>query len=50
MNEQTVSVNISDVHDLEPGTKYSVSVTTLAAPESESTEEQTFTYTSKIFF
>ncbi|XP_019749603.1 receptor-type tyrosine-protein phosphatase eta-like isoform X4 [Hippocampus comes] len=45
VNEQTVSDNMSDVHDLEPGTKYSVSVTTLAAAESESTEEQTFTYT-----
>ncbi|XP_051915969.1 receptor-type tyrosine-protein phosphatase eta-like isoform X2 [Hippocampus zosterae] len=45
VNEQTISDNISDVHDLEPGTKYSVSVTTLAAAESESTEEQTFAYT-----
>ncbi|XP_061628616.1 receptor-type tyrosine-protein phosphatase eta isoform X1 [Phyllopteryx taeniolatus] len=45
VDAQTVSDNNTDVHDLEPGTKYNVSVSTLATAESQSTEEQTFTYT-----
>ncbi|XP_077424965.1 receptor-type tyrosine-protein phosphatase eta-like [Vanacampus margaritifer] len=45
VNEQTVSDNNTDVHDLEPGTNYSIRVTTLAGAESKSAEEQTFTYT-----
>ncbi|XP_077372151.1 receptor-type tyrosine-protein phosphatase eta isoform X2 [Festucalex cinctus] len=45
VNEQTVSENNTDVHDLEPGTKYSIRATTLAGTGSKSAEEQTFTYT-----
>ncbi|XP_061677448.1 receptor-type tyrosine-protein phosphatase eta-like isoform X2 [Syngnathoides biaculeatus] len=42
---QTVSNNNADVHDLEPGTKYNISVTTLATAGSESTEEHTLACT-----
>lgn len=45
---KTVVNNSTDVFDLEPGTRYNISVKTRAAPGSESTEEKTFTYTSKI--
>ncbi|XP_037111316.1 receptor-type tyrosine-protein phosphatase eta isoform X2 [Syngnathus acus] len=44
LDEQTVIDNNTDVHGLEPGTKYHVTVTTLAG-ESKSKREQTFTYT-----
>ncbi|XP_049578499.1 receptor-type tyrosine-protein phosphatase eta isoform X2 [Syngnathus scovelli] len=44
LDEQTVIDNNTDVHGLEPGTKYYVNVTTLAG-ESKSKREQTFTYT-----
>lgn len=44
---KTVSNNSTDVPDLEPGTKYNINVTTIAAPGSASTEEQTVSYTSK---
>ncbi len=43
----TVSNNRTDVPSLEPGTRYNINVTTIAAPGIESTEEQTFSYTSK---
>lgn len=43
----TVSTNGTDVPNLEPGTRYNISVTTIAATGSESTVEQTFSYTSK---
>lgn len=43
----TVSNNSTDVTNLEPGTRYNVNVTTIAATGSESTEEHTFSYTSK---
>ncbi|KAL7403339.1 hypothetical protein ABVT39_027926 [Epinephelus coioides] len=42
---ETVSNNSTDVPNLEPGTRYDVSVTTIAATGSESTVEQTFNYT-----
>ncbi|XP_049928086.1 receptor-type tyrosine-protein phosphatase eta isoform X2 [Epinephelus moara] len=42
---ETVSNNSTDVPNLEPGTRYDVSVTTIAATGSESTVEQTFSYT-----
>ncbi|XP_050929430.1 receptor-type tyrosine-protein phosphatase eta isoform X11 [Lates calcarifer] len=42
---KTVVNNSIDVFDLEPGTRYNISVKTRAAPGSESTEEKTFTYT-----
>nr|XP_033491214.1 receptor-type tyrosine-protein phosphatase eta isoform X7 [Epinephelus lanceolatus] len=42
---ETVSNNSTDVPSLEPGTRYDVSVTTIAATGSESTVEQTFSYT-----
>ncbi|KAK9516915.1 hypothetical protein VZT92_024823 [Zoarces viviparus] len=41
----TVSNNSTDVIDLEPGTRYNINVTTMAAEGSESTVEQTFSYT-----
>lgn len=47
VNNKTVSDNSTDVPDLEPGTRYNISVTTIAAQGSESMAEQTFTYTSK---
>ncbi|GLD60175.1 receptor-type tyrosine-protein phosphatase eta-like isoform X4 [Lates japonicus] len=37
--------NTIDIFDLEPGTRYNISVKTIAALGSESTEEKTFTYT-----
>lgn len=43
----TVDNNSTDVPGLEPGTRYNISVRTIAAPGSESTEEQTSSYTSK---
>lgn len=43
----TVSINSTDIPNLEPGTRYSINVKTIAATGSESTEEQTFSYTSK---
>lgn len=43
----TTSSNSTDVPNLEPGTRYSINVKTRAATGSESTEEQTFSYTSK---
>ncbi|XP_054633084.1 receptor-type tyrosine-protein phosphatase eta isoform X2 [Dunckerocampus dactyliophorus] len=45
VKELKVSDNSTHVPDLEPGTRYNVSVTALAAAGSESTAEQTFTYT-----
>lgn len=42
----TVSMNSTDIPNLESGTRYSINVTTIAETGSESTEEQTFTYTS----
>ncbi|XP_049429858.1 receptor-type tyrosine-protein phosphatase eta [Epinephelus fuscoguttatus] len=42
---KTVSNNSADVPNLEPGTRYDVKVTTIAATGSESTVEQTFSYT-----
>lgn len=47
MFNTTVSNNSTDVRDLEPGTRYNINVTTIAAAGSESTVEQTFSYTSK---
>ncbi|XP_068578957.1 receptor-type tyrosine-protein phosphatase eta-like [Cebidichthys violaceus] len=41
----TVSNNGTDVTNLEPGTQYIINVTTMAAEGSESTVEQTFSYT-----
>ncbi|XP_054475501.1 tenascin-X-like isoform X1 [Anoplopoma fimbria] len=41
----TVSNNSTDVTNLEPGTRYSINVTTIAAEGSESMVEQTFSYT-----
>ncbi|KAM6925928.1 receptor-type tyrosine-protein phosphatase eta-like [Lycodopsis pacificus] len=41
----TVSNNSTDVTELEPGTRYDINVTTIAAEGSESTVEQTFSYT-----
>ncbi|XP_041794912.1 receptor-type tyrosine-protein phosphatase eta isoform X3 [Chelmon rostratus] len=41
----TTSSNSTDVPNLEPGTRYSINVKTRAATGSESTEEQTFSYT-----
>ncbi|XP_070827425.1 receptor-type tyrosine-protein phosphatase eta-like [Chaetodon trifascialis] len=40
-----IKTNNTDLQDLEPGTRYNISVTTRAAIGSESTEEQTFSYT-----
>ncbi|XP_034734384.1 receptor-type tyrosine-protein phosphatase eta [Etheostoma cragini] len=41
----TVSINNTDVPNLEPGTRYNISVTTIAATGSESTVETTYSYT-----
>uniref|UniRef100_A0A8C4DIL8 protein-tyrosine-phosphatase n=1 Tax=Dicentrarchus labrax TaxID=13489 RepID=A0A8C4DIL8_DICLA len=41
----TVNSNSTVVPDLEPGTGYSINVTTIAAENIESTKEQTFSYT-----
>nr|XP_033940757.1 receptor-type tyrosine-protein phosphatase eta isoform X3 [Pseudochaenichthys georgianus] len=41
----TVSNNSADVTSLEPGNRYNINVTTIAAAGSESTMEQTFSYT-----
>ncbi|XP_029290476.1 receptor-type tyrosine-protein phosphatase eta-like isoform X3 [Cottoperca gobio] len=41
----TVSNNSTNVSNLEPGTRYNINVTTIAAAGSESTVEQTFSYT-----
>ncbi|XP_033997475.1 receptor-type tyrosine-protein phosphatase beta isoform X13 [Trematomus bernacchii] len=41
----TVSNNSADVTSLEPGNRYNINVTTRAAAGSESTVEQTFSYT-----
>ncbi|XP_034071781.1 receptor-type tyrosine-protein phosphatase eta isoform X8 [Gymnodraco acuticeps] len=41
----TVSHNSADVTSLEPGNRYNINVTTIAAAGSESTMEQTFSYT-----
>lgn len=43
----TVNENSTEISDLEPGTRYNISVKTIASAESESTEEQTYSYTSK---
>ncbi|XP_042268585.1 receptor-type tyrosine-protein phosphatase eta isoform X4 [Thunnus maccoyii] len=45
VDNKTVSNKSTDVHDLEPGTRYNITVTTIAAQGSESTAEQTFSYT-----
>nr|XP_046249269.1 receptor-type tyrosine-protein phosphatase beta-like isoform X6 [Scatophagus argus] len=45
VSNTTVTINSTDVPQLEPGTNYTITVTTIAATESESTEEQTFSYT-----
>ncbi|XP_041651491.1 receptor-type tyrosine-protein phosphatase beta isoform X4 [Cheilinus undulatus] len=42
---RTVSTNSADLSDLESGTRYSISVRTIAAPGIESTEEFTSSYT-----
>ncbi|XP_073327843.1 uncharacterized protein [Pagrus major] len=44
-SEVSASSNSTNVGRLEPGTRYSVNVTTIAAPGSESTVEHTFSYT-----
>ncbi|XP_060931826.1 receptor-type tyrosine-protein phosphatase beta-like isoform X5 [Limanda limanda] len=41
----TVDSNSTDILDLEPGNKYNISVRVIAASGSESTEEQTLSYT-----
>lgn len=43
-----VDGNSIEVSNLEPGTRYNVSVTVIAAAGGSSTEEQTYTYTSKM--
>ncbi|XP_035013189.2 receptor-type tyrosine-protein phosphatase eta isoform X6 [Hippoglossus stenolepis] len=45
VNTTKVYSNSTDVLDLEPGNKYRISVRTIAASGSESTEEQTLSYT-----
>lgn len=43
----TVSTNSAELHNLEPGTCYNITVKTVVAPQSESTEEKTRACTSK---
>ncbi|XP_029379134.1 receptor-type tyrosine-protein phosphatase beta-like isoform X3 [Echeneis naucrates] len=45
VDNMTVTNNSTYVRGLQPGTKYNISVTTIADPGSESTEEQTSSYT-----
>uniref|UniRef100_A0A3Q1AWF7 protein-tyrosine-phosphatase n=1 Tax=Amphiprion ocellaris TaxID=80972 RepID=A0A3Q1AWF7_AMPOC len=45
VDSKNISDNFADLTDLEPGSRYNVNVTTIAAPGSESTVEQTFSYT-----
>ncbi|KAM9854710.1 receptor-type tyrosine-protein phosphatase eta-like [Aulostomus maculatus] len=45
VKNQTVSDNNTDVQELEPGTRYDITVTTIAAEGSQSTVERTFSYT-----
>ncbi|KAM9351963.1 receptor-type tyrosine-protein phosphatase eta-like [Symphorus nematophorus] len=45
VSDTTVNITSTDVANLEPGTRYNISVTTIAAEGSESTVEQTFSYT-----
>ncbi|XP_062276922.1 receptor-type tyrosine-protein phosphatase eta [Scomber scombrus] len=45
VNNQTVNNTSTDVPDLQPGTRYNISVTTMAAQGIKSTAEQTFSYT-----
>ncbi|XP_059191053.1 receptor-type tyrosine-protein phosphatase eta isoform X2 [Centropristis striata] len=45
VNNVNISSNSTDVTGLEPGTRYNINVSTIAAAESESTMEQTFSYT-----
>lgn len=47
-NGTNINSNNSTVGSLQPGTGYNISVTTIAALGSESTVEQTFSYTSKV--
>lgn len=44
---KTVDGNSTEISNLEPGTQYDISVIVLAAAGSQSTEEQTYNYTSK---
>lgn len=44
----TVTGNEAVVGDLQPGTRYDITVTTRAAEGSESTVEETFSYTSRL--
>ncbi|KAM7396461.1 hypothetical protein PAMP_019498 [Pampus punctatissimus] len=45
VNTKTVRDNNTDVPNLEPGTRYNITIRAIAAQGSESTAEQTFTYT-----
>ncbi|KAM7414244.1 hypothetical protein PAMA_019185 [Pampus argenteus] len=45
VNTKTVMDNNTDVPDLEPGTRYNITIRAIAAQGSESTAEQTFSYT-----
>lgn len=45
----TVSNNSTYVLNLDPGTGYNISVTTITADQSASTDVWTFSYTSKTF-
>ncbi|KAI3371524.1 hypothetical protein L3Q82_024105, partial [Scortum barcoo] len=40
-----VNNNSVDIPNLEPGSRYNITVTTIAAPETKSTKEHTFSYT-----
>ncbi|XP_028263428.1 tenascin-X isoform X3 [Parambassis ranga] len=46
VNSITVSSNNTEVQNLEPGSGYSFNVTTIAAPESQSSVEKTSSYTN----
>lgn len=43
----TVNENSTEISNLEPGTRYNISVKAIASAGSESTEEHTYSYTSK---
>lgn len=47
VHRETVNVTSHDVSNLQPGSRYNITVSTIVGTKFKSTPEQTFTYTSK---